>query len=311
MAKLPSVSTITTGYASVQALNDNFEALKAAFTNTVSRDGSTPNSMSADLDLNSNDVKNVKTIDADKFILDGTLMTPSGVDPVYSGTISTLGANLIDDTTGDAMLDTMGITASVAQLNYSNGVTSSIQSQLDTLTTSVNGKQSESDILTDLSGLTQAASKIPYFDTSTTASTLDFKDEDNMVSDSATAVPSQQSVKAYVDLKSTPQVFRSDWTTGWTLGGEYVFTHNFNTLPNGYHLEFECITDADTYTAGDMIVMSLGERYSGWGADVVGVSTTQVTIGIHASGVVHRRKTTGTSEALTSASWKWRLVASV
>ena len=28
---------------------------------------------------------------------------------------------------------------------------------------------------------------------------LDFKDEDNMASDSATAVPSQQSVKAYVD----------------------------------------------------------------------------------------------------------------
>lgn len=196
MAKLPSVSTITTGYASVQALNDNFEALKTAFTNTVSRDGSTPNSMSADLDLNSNDVKNVKTIDADKFILDGTLMTPSGVDPVYSGTISTLGANLIDDTTGDAMLDTMGITASVAQLNYSNGVTSSIQSQLDTLNS---GKQAADDILTDLSGLTQAANKIPYFDTGTTASTLDFKDEDNMSSNSATAVPSQQSVKAYVD----------------------------------------------------------------------------------------------------------------
>jgi hypothetical protein len=211
VAKLPSVSTITTGYASVQALNDNFEALKAAFTNTVSRDGSTPNSMSADLDLNSNDVKNVKTIDADKFILDGTLMTPSGVDPVYSGTISTLGANLIDDTTGDAMLDTMGITASVAQLNYSNGVTSSIQSQLDTLTTSVNGKQSESDILTDLSGLTQAANKIPYFDTSTTASTLDFKDEDNMSSNSATAVPSQQSVKAYVDNSASGVGIDQTW----------------------------------------------------------------------------------------------------
>lgn len=213
MAKLPSVSTITTGYASVQALNDNFEALKAAFTNTVSRDGSTPNSMSADLDLNSNDVKNIKTIDADKFILDGTLMTPSGVDPVYSGTISALGANLIDDTTGDAMLDTMGITASVAQLNYSNGVTSSIQSQLDTLTTSVNGKQSESDILTDLSGLTQAASKIPYFDTSTTASTLDFKDEDNMSSNSATAIPSQQSVKVYADaIADTVLGVDQSWT---------------------------------------------------------------------------------------------------
>jgi len=146
-------------------------------------------------------------------ILNGTLVTPSGVDPVYDGTISTLGANLIDDLTGDAMLDTMGITASVSELNYSGGVTSNIQTQLDTLTTSVNGKQAESDILTDLSGLSQAANKIPYFDTSTTASTLDFKDEDDFASDSATAIPSQQSVKVYADaIASTVLGVDQIWT---------------------------------------------------------------------------------------------------
>ena len=302
MAKLPSVSTITTGYASVQALNDNFEALKAAFTNTVSRDGSTPNSMSADLDLNSNDVKNVKTIDADKFILDGTLMTPSGVDPVYSGTISTFGASLIDDTDAATARNTLGLgTLATQDISYVN---------TNVEIGDANWTGADLEIVNGGTGASSASAARNNLGLGT-AAVVDILDEDNMVSDSATDVPSQQSVKAYVDLKSTPQVFRSAWTTGWTLGGEYVFTHNFNTLPNGYHLEFECITDADTYTAGDMIVMSLGERYSGWGADVVGVSTTQVTIGIHASGVVHRRKTTGASEALTSASWKWRLVASV
>lgn len=62
MAKKPTISSITSGYASITSLNANFEALRDAFDNTVSRDGSSPNTMSADLDLNGNDITNVNTI---------------------------------------------------------------------------------------------------------------------------------------------------------------------------------------------------------------------------------------------------------
>lgn len=62
MAKKPSLTTITSGYTSTNVLNANFEALRQAFDNTVSRDGSVPNQLQADLDLDSNDIINVGTI---------------------------------------------------------------------------------------------------------------------------------------------------------------------------------------------------------------------------------------------------------
>jgi len=62
MAKRPTITNISSGYTSTTALNDNFTALQEAFDNTISRDGSAPNTMSADLDLNGNDITNVNTL---------------------------------------------------------------------------------------------------------------------------------------------------------------------------------------------------------------------------------------------------------
>jgi hypothetical protein len=58
MPKL-SLSDLAAGFRSSNKLNENFAALRAAFDNTLSRDGSTPNQMLAPLDMNSERVINV------------------------------------------------------------------------------------------------------------------------------------------------------------------------------------------------------------------------------------------------------------
>lgn len=58
MAKQPTVTTIASGFFSTSALNTNFENIRDQFDNTLSLDGSTPNAMGADFDLNSNDLLN-------------------------------------------------------------------------------------------------------------------------------------------------------------------------------------------------------------------------------------------------------------
>jgi len=79
VAKKPDITTIASGYYSRQALNTNFENLQDGFDNTLSLDGSTPNSMGADLDMNSNDILNAGTVNTSILKLDGTVVSTSGL----------------------------------------------------------------------------------------------------------------------------------------------------------------------------------------------------------------------------------------
>ncbi len=84
--------------------------------------------------------------------------------------------------------------------------------------------------LTALAGLTSAANKVPYFTGSETAGLLDLLDEDTLSSDSATAVATQQFIKAYVDSQSTE--LAND--TSPQLGGNLDANSNLTNLPTAW-----------------------------------------------------------------------------
>jgi len=73
MAKKPTVTTLESGFNSTDVLNSNFENLKEGFGNTLSLDGSTPNAMGADLDINNNKIINAAEIST-------SVLTVGGVD---------------------------------------------------------------------------------------------------------------------------------------------------------------------------------------------------------------------------------------
>lgn len=72
MAKKPEITLIGTAANIVGITNINNDNIATAFDNTLSRDGSVPNNMLADLDMDGNDVLNVKTIEAQDISIAGS-----------------------------------------------------------------------------------------------------------------------------------------------------------------------------------------------------------------------------------------------
>lgn len=87
MTKQPSLTDITslTNSSAITALSQNWDAIQEAFSNTLSLDGSTPNAMNADLDLNGNALLNVGTIDVENLTLDGQTITDIASVPEWRG----------------------------------------------------------------------------------------------------------------------------------------------------------------------------------------------------------------------------------
>lgn len=108
MAKKPSITTVASGYQSTATLNSNFTNVRDAFDNTLSLDGSTPNAMQADLDMNSYDILNANSITTDTLTVDGVDITVVNEVKLNIADITTVANNITDVNTVAA--DIYGVT---------------------------------------------------------------------------------------------------------------------------------------------------------------------------------------------------------
>ena len=84
MAKL-TLNAIGSRYGSIDALNDNSDLIEAAFENTLSRDGTGPNNMESDLDMDSNDIINVGDLSVGSLRVGGVPVSPGTIN--YTGMV--------------------------------------------------------------------------------------------------------------------------------------------------------------------------------------------------------------------------------
>mgnify|MGYP003663146093 CR=1 FL=1 len=108
MAKGPTITTIASGYYSRTALNDNFTNIDTAFENTLSLDGSTPNAMGADLDLNNNDILNAGVVNATEVTVAGIPLASNVAAAAASATSASLSAAAAAQSVDEARLIAFG-----------------------------------------------------------------------------------------------------------------------------------------------------------------------------------------------------------
>lgn len=105
MAKIVPLSDITTlsnQPSAIATMNTNNDRIEAAFQNTLSRDGSSPNTMAADIDMDGNDLLNVNSLQAEVVTIDGVNVGDAVADAVASAAAAASSASAASTSASNA-----------------------------------------------------------------------------------------------------------------------------------------------------------------------------------------------------------------
>lgn len=120
-------------------LNQNFQSIKASLSDGLSRSGGSPNQMEADIDMNSNDLLNVKQIDAEVLTLNGDVVQPVSLSNSLKSSNALnefIALGLTDEARdnlglGDSATRDVGTTAGTVAAGDDSRITNSVQRNVD------------------------------------------------------------------------------------------------------------------------------------------------------------------------------------
>jgi len=285
MAKKPTISTITTNYNLAQYVNSNFEAIRDHFEGFLSLDGSTPNSMQADLDLNGNSILNAGDIEVEGITVGGITFVPNNVAaiPNWESTWVSGKAYVVNDlvyNAGNSYICVVAHTSGVFSSDLSSGYWELFASKGDSGAGA--GDLLSTENLADLADADAALANLGggskgiaiFKDTTSEAvrteiglgglATEDILDEDDFASDSATRPPSQQSTKEYIAIRDlmAPHLVASYDGASFTIAAgseaavpmDVIVDHDTGRIPGA------------SVSGGDVINLPAGDYYCEWRA---------------------------------------------
>lgn len=145
-----------------------------------------------------------------------------------------------------------------AGAGYEANPATDVQNAIENNTQNFANYQPKDDQLTALANTSPSNNKIPKFTSATSIGLLDYKDEDDMASNSADAVASQQSIKAYVDNEITASEVseRKTWATAVTTSsGTVVDFTGITANVRSIEVVFHAVSTSGT----DDIIIQLGD----------------------------------------------------
>ena len=208
--------------------------------------------------------------------------------------VSAYMATLLDDTTAAAARTTLGVVDVV-------GASDTVAGIVEPATTA------ETETGTDA---TRAVTPAGIHDMTSLAGAAWFLDEDNMASDSATKVPSQQSVKAYVDASSSVTAGTPLVMNPFANNSTVNQSHGLGSAPSFVQGVLECLTADIGYLIGERIMLGAisAESSADTSPLVILTDVTNTTLITRSAGSLQvLNASTRATTNITAASWKLTL----